>query len=113
MRDDIETNVAGYTSKVLNCKGAEPLSSAILTFSNGKLNSKSQFGLASSSNEVKGSMTLAKFNLMQLGRHPAEVQAITGPCEKIFRDKCRRLYGLHSDMQCEQRNRKRHSGVQR
>lgn len=77
-----ETNIAGYTSKSLDCKGAEPYSGAILIFSNGKLASKSQFGLANSSTEVKGSMTLAKFNQLAVGQTSAAVQAITGPCEK-------------------------------
>lgn len=78
-----ETNIAGFTSKTLECKGSEPFSSAILIFSDGKLASKSQFGLGgNSSDETKGSMTLAKYNKLQLGQTSAEVQAITGPCEK-------------------------------
>lgn len=77
-----ETNTAGYTSKSLDCKGAERYSGAILLFSNGKLASKSQFGLANSSTEVKGSMTLAKFNQLKVRQTSAAVQVITGPCEK-------------------------------
>lgn len=88
-----ETNIAGSTSKTLDCEGNEPFSSAILLFSNGKLASKSQFGLSSSSSEVKGSMTLAKFNQLKIGQTAAAVQAITGPCEKSSET---RIAGLES-----------------
>lgn len=78
-----ETSIGGSTSKTLTCKGSKPFSSAILIFSNGKLASKSQFGLGGNSPaEAKGSMTLAKYNQLTIGQTSAEVQAITGPCEK-------------------------------
>ena len=76
--------MAGFSSKALECPGSEPYSQASLLFSNGTLASKSQFGLAASGGgtEVKGSMTLANFNELKLGQTSAEVEAITGPCEK-------------------------------
>jgi hypothetical protein len=77
-----ETNIAGHTSKSWNCNGASPFSAATLIFSDGKLSSKAQFGLADTSTETKGSMTTDKFNQLQTGQSTAEVQAITGPCDK-------------------------------
>jgi hypothetical protein len=79
-----ETNVAGHTSAGYNCEGAEPFSAVTLIFSDGKLVSKSQFGLdgGAGGGEAKGSMTKAKFDQIQLGQSSADVQAVTGPCVK-------------------------------
>lgn len=77
-----ETSIGGITSKTVDCDGAEPFSTATLIFIDGKLISKSQFGLANHSSDVKGSMTLAKFNQLKIGQTPDQAQAITGPCEK-------------------------------
>lgn len=78
-----EMSIGGSTSKTLTCKGSEPFSNAILIFSNGKLASKSQFGLEGSPpTEAKGSMTLAKYNQLAIGQTSAEVRSITGPCDK-------------------------------
>lgn len=77
-----ETNIGGHTSKSLHCEGAEPFSGADVIFIDGKLSSKTQFGLAAGSQGAKGSMTLAKYNQLQTGQTLAQVQAITGPCDK-------------------------------
>lgn len=77
-----QSQIGGVTGKILDCKGEGAFSGATLIFSDGKLVSKSQFGLNGASTEVKGSMTLAKFDQLQVGQTADEVQAITGPCER-------------------------------
>jgi hypothetical protein len=78
-----EGDIAGVKTKSLLCAGDQPLSNATFIFTGGMLVSKSQFGLGGTSGEArKGSMTLDKFNQLQNGQSQAQVEAITGPCEK-------------------------------
>ena len=78
-----EGDIAGVKTKSLLCAGDQPLSNATFIFTGGTLVSKSQFGLGGTSGEArKGSMTLDKFNQLQNGQSEAQVEAITGPCEK-------------------------------
>lgn len=78
-----EGDIAGVKTKSLLCDGDQPLSKATFIFTGGTLVSKSQFGLGGTSGETrKGSMTLDKFNQLQNGQSTAQVEAITGPCEK-------------------------------
>ena len=78
-----ESDIAGVKTKGLLCAGDQPLSNATFLFTGGTLVSKSQFGLGGTSGETrKGSMTLDKFNQLQNGQSTAQVEAITGPCEK-------------------------------
>jgi hypothetical protein len=78
-----ESDIAGVKTKGLLCAGDQPLSNATFLFTGGTLVSKSQFGLRGTSGEArKGAMTLDKFNQLQNGQSAAQVEAITGPCEK-------------------------------
>ena len=78
-----EGDIAGVKTKSLLCAGDQPLNNATFIFTGGTLVSKSQFGLGGTSGEArKGSMTLDKFNQLQNGQSEAQVEAITGPCEK-------------------------------
>lgn len=78
-----EGDIAGIKTKSLLCAGDQPLSKATFIFTGGTLVSKSQFGLGGTSGDArKGSMTLDKFNQLQNGQSAAQVEAITGPCDK-------------------------------
>jgi hypothetical protein len=80
-----QTNSAtaqGHDVVAYDCSGAQPFTGASFIFSDGKLVSKSQYGLDGGTVDSSGHMTKAAYDKLQPGQTSSEVAAITGPCTK-------------------------------
>jgi hypothetical protein len=80
-----QTNSAtaqGHDVVAYDCTGAQPFTGASFIFSDGKLVSKSQYGLDGGTVDNSGHMTKAAYDQLQPGQTASEVTAITGPCTK-------------------------------